>query len=232
MTERDRSPDRDITGDICDILVFAGTSISHEDASKVLHATYWPPVSRGDMDLAVEKGYKIIGIIDGIFFSSAAVAHKEIIKAIQENVTVIGGCSMGALRASELDIHGMEGVGRIYGWYRDGVLEDDDEVAVATNPDTYEPVSSPMVNIRETLKAAFDSGLITHHECQRITEIAKSTHYTERSYLGITKEAYREGVTTEHKASELLSFCLENECDVKREDALLVLEKIKGIIEG
>jgi hypothetical protein len=35
----------------------------------------------------------------------------------------------------------MIGVGRVYEWYRDGVIEDDDEVAVATNPDTFEPVS-------------------------------------------------------------------------------------------
>jgi Uncharacterized conserved protein len=212
------------------ILVFAGTSISHEDAAKVLDATYWPPISRGDIDKAIRQGYVTIGIIDGIFFSRAAVAHKEIIRAIKEGMTVVGGCSMGALRASELDVHGMTGVGQIYEWYRDGVIEDDDEVAVATNPDTFEPVSNPMVNIRETFKAALESGIISDDEFSHITELAKRTHYTERSYFGITKEASRKGIIAEDKASELLRFCMESECNVKREDALLVLEKIKQIL--
>ena len=222
MSENTRTPAK--------VLIFAGTSIRHGDAREVLDATYWPPVSRGDIDKAIRHGYTVIGIIDGIFFSRAAVAHKEIIRAIKEEITVVGGCSMGALRASELDIHGMTGVGQIYEWYRDGVIEDDDEVAVATNPDTFEAVSNPMVNIRETFKAALKSDIINGDEFRHITELAKKTHYTERSYFGITKGASREGIIPEDKANELLKFCIENECDIKREDALLVLEKIKQII--
>ena len=212
------------------VLVFAGTSIGHKDAVEVLDATYWPPISRGDIEKAMKQGYTVIGIIDGIFFSRADVAHKEIIRAIKEGIMVIGGCSMGALRASELDVYGMTGVGQIYEWYRDGVIEDDDEVAVATNPDTFEPVSNPMINIRETFKAAFKSSIINNDELRRISELAKSTHYTERSYFGITRQALREGIIPEDKASKLLKFCTENESDLKREDALLVLEKIKQIL--
>lgn len=164
------------------VLIFAGSSINHEDAAEILDATYWPPISRGDIGKAASEGYEIIGIIDGIFFSRAAAAHKEIINVIKSGVIVIGGCSMGALRASELDIHGMEGVGTIYGWYRDGVIEDDDEVAVATNPDTFESVSSPMVNIRETLKAANSAGIIDNEQCELITQLAKK-HITQKEVI-------------------------------------------------
>lgn len=66
-------------------------------------------------------------------------------------VTVVGGCSMGAFRASELDTHGMIWVGRIYEWYRDGVVESDDEVAVTFHPEMFEPLSVPLVNIRTNL---------------------------------------------------------------------------------
>ncbi|WP_292467185.1 TfuA-related McrA-glycine thioamidation protein [Methanolobus sp.] len=218
---------RENTKFLAKALIFAGTSISHEDAAKVLDATYWPPISRGDVNKAICQGYTVIGIIDGMFFSRAAVGHKEIIRATKEGITVVGGCSMGALRASELDVHGMTGVGQIYEWYRDGVIEDDDEVAVAINPDTFEPVSNPMVNIRETFKVALRSQIINDDEFRHVTELAKRTHYTERSYYGITKRASREGIIPEDKADELLRFCIENECDVKRDDALLVLEKIK-----
>jgi len=212
-------------------VVFTGTSISHSDAEEILDGvTLLPPVYRGNVEKAVRDGYKLIGIIDGIFFSRAAVKHKEITRAIEAGVTVVGGCSMGALRASELDVHGMIGVGKIYEWYRDGVIEDDDEVAVATNPDTFESVSAPMVNIRETFRAASREGIIDENSCRLLTDLAKRTHYGERSYFGITKEAVNTGILSEEKASELLTYCRDHETDVKREDAVQVLEKIKELM--
>lgn len=211
-------------------LAFTGTSISHEEARKILGIDYRPPVFRGNMEDAVRAGYTLIGIIDGVFFSRAAIAHKEIIRAMDAGVTVVGGCSMGALRASELDVHGMIGVGRIYEWYRDGVIEDDDEVAVATNPDTFEPVSSPMVNIRETLLAASAKGIIDHESCTGLIDLAKRTHYAERNYFWLTKEASRNGIISEPKASELLAYCREHEADIKRQDAVMVLEKMKELL--
>lgn len=212
-------------------LVFTGTSISHEDAKAILNGvTFRPPVFRGNVEKAVREGYKLIGIIDGVFFSRSAVTHKEIVRAMEAGVTVVGGCSMGALRASELDVHGMKGVGNIYEWYRDGVIEDDDEVAVTTNPDTFEPVSAPMVNIRETLKAACSEGIINEENCKLLTDLAKRTHYGDRSYFGITKEASRKGVISEEKASELFAYCRDHERDIKREDALLVIEKVKELM--
>jgi hypothetical protein len=61
---------------------------------------------------------------------------------------------MGALRAAELDWLGMIGLGRIYEWYRDGVTEDDSEVALSyatkesPNGPLYYPQSVPLVDIR------------------------------------------------------------------------------------
>lgn len=212
-------------------LVFTGTSISHKDAKNILEGvTFKPPVFRGNVEKAVKEGYTLIGIIDGVFFSKSAVTHKEIVRAMEAGVTVVGGCSMGALRASELDTHGMIGVGKIYEWYRDGVIEDDDEVAVTTNPDTFEPVSSPMVNIRETFMAACADEVIDKKGCELLTGLAKRTHYGERSYFGITKEASRKGMISEEKASELLIYCRDHERDIKREDAILVLEKVKELM--
>lgn len=211
-------------------LAFTGTSISHEDARKILDIDYQPPVFRGNMESAARAGYTLIGIIDGVFFSRAAIAHKEITRAMEAGVTVVGGCSMGALRASELDVHGMIGVGSIYEWYRDGVIEDDDEVAVATNPDTFEPVSSPMVNIRETLLAASREKVIDEENCTKLIAFAKKMHYTERSYFGLTKEAVRAGIIPEDVASELFNYCRTHEVDIKRQDAMLVLEKMKELL--
>ncbi len=211
------------------IVVFTGTSIRYTEARSVLDATYRPPIFRGNIDQVLREGYGIIGIIDGIFFNRAAVAHKEILRALESGVKVVGGGSMGALRASELDVHGMIGVGRIYEWYRDGVLEDDDEVAVATNPDTFEPVSVPMVNIRETLKTACREGIITSVVCAQLIDIAKKTQYGQRSYLGIIRQGILIGSLSEELGKKLLDYCRNQETDVKKEDAIMVLNKIKEL---
>jgi TfuA protein len=211
-------------------VVFTGTSISHEDAIRILDVDYQPPIFRGNMETAVRAGYKLIGIIDGVFFSRAAVAHKEIIRAMDAGVTVVGGCSMGALRASELDVHGMIGVGKIYEWYRDGTIEDDDEVAVATNPDTFEPVSDPMVNIRETLLAASHEGVIGEENCTALIALAKKMHYSERSYFGLAKKAAIEKIISENQAAGVLAYCREHEVNLKRQDAVKVLEKMREIL--
>jgi len=212
-------------------VIFTGNSISHEDAKKFLRANYQPPVRRFQLDKFVQKGYKIIGIIDGIFFDRAAVGHREILSALDAGVKVVGGASMGALRASELDTHGMIGVGKIYGWYRDGIIESDDEVAVSTNPDTFEPISAPLVNIRETLKAALTAGIINEKEHNDLLGLAINTYYPDRSYLGLIKEGIKKGMIPEEKMNSVLGFCAAKGIDVKKEDAILVLETVKKLIE-
>ena len=67
---------------------------------------------------------------------------------------------MGALRASELDGFGMIGVGKIYACFKQGLIEADDEVAVAYNPVTFAPVSDPLVNIRFALHSLVQTGVV------------------------------------------------------------------------
>jgi hypothetical protein len=212
-------------------VIFTGNSISHEDAKKILRANYQPPVRRFQLEKFVQKGYRVVGIIDGIFFDRAAVGHREIMSALDAGVKVVGGASMGALRASELDTHGMIGVGKVYGWYRDGVIESDDEVAVSTNPDTFEPISAPLVNMRETLRSALATGIISEKEHNDLLELAIKTYYPDRSYLGLVKEGTKRGLIPEERMKSVLDFCITKGVDVKREDAILVLETVKKLIE-
>lgn len=212
-------------------VIFTGNSISHEDAKKILKANYQPPVRRFQLEKFVQQGYKVMGIIDGIFFDRAAVGHREIISALNAGVKIVGGASMGALRASELDTYGMIGVGKVYEWYRDGIIESDDEVAVSTNPDTFEPISVPLVNIRETLKAAMAAGLVDEKEYKDLLELAINTYYPDRSYLGLTKEGVKKGLIPEEKRKKLFDFCINSEIDIKRLDAVLVLETVKKLVE-
>ena len=65
---------------------------------------------------------------------------------------MVGGASMGALRASELDDFGMIGVGRVYQDYRMGIIESDDDVAVVINPETFEQLSEAFISMNYNLK--------------------------------------------------------------------------------
>jgi hypothetical protein len=212
------------------VVVYTGTSINYHDAMKILNADYRPPVKRNDIKRIMRNPPDIIGIIDGVFFDRASVAHREIIDAIKSGVIVVGGGSMGALRASELDSYGMIGVGMIYDMYRSGVLESDDEVAVTFDQDTMETLSVPLVNIRATLGFAVESGLLEHEIADSILDIARKLFYPDRNYRNIVHESIKKGIISDPDQGKLLDLLLEHEVDVKREDAVRVLEKIKGLI--
>jgi hypothetical protein len=216
-----------------EIVIYTGISLSWADAGALLDADYRPPVKRNDIN--IQPGRKkpdIIGIIDGIFFDRAAVGHREIIRALKAGVIVVGGSSMGALRASELDSYGMIGVGRIYEWYRDGIIESDDEVAVTFHPETLEPLSIPLVNIRTTLEYAAGAGMIDTYQTDILLQIARSMYYPNRSYHAIVKAGVKAGIITLSRQDEILDFLIKNEVDVKRDDALLVIRKIRQLAES
>jgi hypothetical protein len=210
-------------------VVYTGTSISHSDARKILDADYRPPIRRHDIRRLLKYPPEIIGIIDGVFFDNAAVAHREIIEAIKSGVIVVGGASMGALRASELDSYGMIGVGRIYEMYRDGIIESDDEVAVTFDGETNEQLSTPLVNIRLTVKAALDSGILRKEQATAFMDIARKTFYPDRNYRNILRECEKKGILEGSLAKNLQDFINKNQIDVKRQDAILVLLKIKEL---
>lgn len=210
-------------------VVFTGTSISHSDAKKILDAEYRQPVRRDDIRKLMGSPPDMIGIIDGVFFDSAAVAHREIIEALRSGVTVVGGASMGALRASELAPYGMLGVGRIYGMYKNGTIESDDEVAVTFNAETMEALSIPLVNVRLTVKAMQEAGVLSEEQAASIVDITRKIFYPDRNYRNIVNECVKKGVIGEAKKEELLDQLKKYEVDVKREDAVLVLERIREL---
>ena len=108
--------------------------------------------------------------MDGVFASSPATWHKEILLALEDGITVYGASSMGALRAAELAPFGMVGVGQIYEAYQDGVYTDDDEVALLHGParSDYRELSEAMVNIRATVAHAVACGIITAESAGRV----------------------------------------------------------------
>jgi len=211
------------------VVVFVGPSLEPETAKNILDAEYRPPASRGDIFKAVREGAKIIGLIDGVFFQACAIAHREILYALEKGVKVIGASSMGALRASELDLFGMEGVGEIYELYRKGELVSDDEVALIFEPESFKPLSEPMVNMRYNLGLAEERGIINGEEKEKILSIAKSLYYPERDYERILTLAG--GEVEKEVLERLKKFLTEERRDLKQEDAIEALRRIKTIMK-
>jgi len=173
-------------------IIFAGPTLPPADRPAGDAAFEWhPPVSQGELYRAALTRPAAIGVVDGYFEVVPTVWHKEILWAMAEGIPVYGAASIGALRAAELDVFGMRGIGRVYEDFRDGVLADDDEVAVLHGPAElgYKPLTEAMVDIRATLAAASQAGILTAVAAARLTEISKSLFYKERTYSSILAAA-------------------------------------------
>lgn len=219
------------------IIVFAGptlrarevrTALAHVSAEVVV----LPPVQQGDILREMGDPPAAICILDGYFFQVPAVLHKEILFAIDRGMRVLGAASMGALRAAELDELGMEGVGVIYGLFRDGTLDADDEVAVLHGglEDEFRPQSDALVNIRLNLEAAVRSGLVSAVAARRIVDAARAEHFTRRSFKALLR-ANAVGLAA-HELSALSSFLSTELVDWKRRDALDLLALVAARTSG
>jgi hypothetical protein len=210
-------------------IVFAGPSLPPRLRPAEPGIEWRPPVRQGDLYRAALTGPAAIGVIDGYFEVVPTVWHKEILWAMAQGIHVFGAASIGALRAAELDVFGMRGIGRIYEAYRDGIIEDDDEVAVLHGPEElgYPPLTEAMVNIRASLDAALQCGVVGHEVAERLTEIAKSLFYKERTYDAVLRAAADCGLST----ATLRAFpewFPTGRIDQKRRDAEAMLDAIRA----
>jgi TfuA protein len=209
------------------IVVFLGPSLSRDRAEQILEADYRPPAKRGDIYQAARDGAEIILLIDGVFFQECSVAHKEIIYALEAGARVLGACSMGALRASELDVYGMEGIGKIYLAYKGGQLVSDDEVALVFDPFSYEPGSEPLVNIRFNLDLARQMGVISDSCKDQLFRSAQARYFPDRSYERMLSDAAN--LEAEKELQRFREFLAKDKRDFKEEDAILALERVRDM---
>lgn len=166
-------------------VAFVGPSIPSARIPSAVRerVTLLPPVKQGDVLRVVEAGATHVGIIDGYFDHVPSVWHKEILLAMERGVVVCGAASMGALRAAELGSFGMIGVGRVFEMFRDGVLEDDDEVALVHGPPDHDfrPMSEAMVNLRDLVERAIASGAVSRTDGASALALLKAAPYPSRT---------------------------------------------------
>jgi hypothetical protein len=205
-------------------VVFVGPTLPLESIEHERDVVFLPPVSQGDVLRAVRRRPRAIGIIDGYFSGAPSVWHKEILYAISQSIPVFGSASMGALRAAELHSFGMQGVGRIFESYRDGLLEDDDEVAVIHGPPEtgFVPLSEAMVNIRATLAKAATENVISDASRDALVNSAKALFFHRRDWPVVLETGLAEGIAA-GEIEALRSWLPRGRLDQKREDAIAML---------
>ena len=207
--------------------VFLGPSLGRDAPASTPDLAILPPAARGDLYRAATAGARIVGLIDGYFDGVPAVAHKEILWAIDSGVRVLGAASMGALRAAELAPYGMEGVGEIYAAFAGG-LEGDDEVAVLHGPAEtgWMALSEAMVDVRATLAAATGAGVLDPAAAEAVASAAKALFYKERRWPAILGAAEADAAALRRFEAWLPQGRVER----KRADALLLLERVRALL--
>jgi hypothetical protein len=208
------------------VVVFLGPTLRHEEAREHLDARYLPPVGMGDVWGLMSDPPRAIVIIDGVFEHLPAVWHKEILWALSHGVRVFGASSMGALRAAELNSFGMEGVGRVFEMFRDGVLEDDDEVAVVHGDAAsgFRSMSDAMINMRDGLARAEARGVISSRSRELLVAHAKSLFYADRSWATLVAEGVPRA-----ELDGVRAFVRTERTDLKRSDAIAALDHVRRL---
>ncbi|HCI78065.1 MAG TPA: hypothetical protein DHW02_00055, partial [Ktedonobacter sp.] len=210
-------------------LVFAGPTLSSEQIHAIAPAVdVYPPVASGELLRLPLASGDLVAIIDGFYFQSGAVRHKEILALMQRGIHVWGAASMGALRAAELAPFGMRGFGRIYEAYVQGEIEGDDEVAVLHSSEEMGNIhlTEALVNIRYACQSAVKANILSFEECELIIHTASVLPFFERSYAHILHDAREQGLP--EKSEHLFrNYLVQEAPNLKRQDALELIEALR-----
>lgn len=207
-------------------VLFAGPSV-HGCRFEHPTVSVRPPASHGDLQAAVLQGATVIGLVDGLFESIAAVWHKEILFALSEGVTVLGAASLGALRAAECQTFGMIAVGEVARRYARGELDDDAAVAQIHGPAElgFVPLTEALVDCEAAVTALGRSGVLLESEAAALLASARALFFKERTWQAVLGLA---GIP-ESRAPQLLSMLKRRQTSLKRRDALQLVEVMEAL---
>jgi hypothetical protein len=189
-----------------------------------------PPAVAGDGIAALDAKPRAVVLVDGLFDRYPAIRHKELLALIDAGVAVIGGASMGALRAAELHTLGMIGVGRIFQAYAAGRLAGDDEVAVLHGPEEmgWAPLTLPLVNVRATLARAVRGRIVSPAVARGLRAQAARIFFQERTWQTLLAAAAGAGVASAAELDAFAAWAGHGYVDLKQLDAQQCLAAALG----
>jgi YcaO-like protein with predicted kinase domain len=139
-----------------------------------------PPAVCGDLAALIDDPPPAVGLADGCFELAPTVWHKELLDLIAHGVAVLGGASLGAIRAAELATHGMRGVGTVFVAYAAGAVVRDDAVMLDHAPAEldHRPLTLALVDAEHALRQV----AMPSEERRVLQRIARTTHYRDRTW--------------------------------------------------
>jgi hypothetical protein len=205
-------------------VLFAGPSIHGLGIESSGDLLVCGPARCGDILASALDGAAAIGLVDGFFATERSVWHKEILFALSRGVRVLGAASMGALRAAECDRFGMEGVGRIYTEYRDGVRIADSDVALLHGPAEidYCPLTVALVDADATIAELARLGRLKPDDAQGLLDAAHRLHFTRRTWPTVARMAGLEEAVVARVLKDVEVF----KVDRKKQDAVALVERM------
>jgi hypothetical protein len=207
--------------------VYCGLTLpAPEVTARLPEAEVSTPVRRGDLLRDVASGVHVVVIIDGLFHHSLAVSCGELMDALRAGIRVYGASSMGALRASELDVHGMIGFGRVYELVRRSPFFRDDFVAQTLSMESGQALSHAWVDLHFRLAELAHSRRVNPRDVPRVERLLRELHYSERSPAALRHLQQRQPRL--RAILERLSVPFESQ---KRKDALGVLQRCAKDLE-
>lgn len=207
------------------VVIFAGPSLNGARPEDVESR---PSARRGDLAALTRRGECVVVLIDGAFFQVGSVTHREILDTLRSGLPVIGAASMGALRASELQAHGMVGIGTVYGAVRRGLIIDDSELAVAMASDGHAALTVPLVTIRCYLAVAMQHGF-PEETLRAAWSDAHAVYFLDRNEAALLHRWRASGLTA--LAAHYQS--LHRACyDVKQRDAAEAIRYAAALARG
>jgi hypothetical protein len=176
--------------------VFAGPSLSGSPVLELDGVCPHPPIAHGDVYRLRASRDDAVLIVDGVYQHTAPVRHKEILDLHAAGVPVYGTASLGALRACELQGHGMTGLGTVFGWYRDGRLVSDADVALTHGDEDigFRAFTHALVSILSVADRLVADGRLDPAAASRTVELARSVHFSMRTNAALLASADEEAL--------------------------------------
>jgi hypothetical protein len=213
-------------------IVFIGPSLDTEKARKIFNADYRPPAKKGDflslLSCINDDDRVIVGLVDGLFLQDYPPTPIEVFQLlVKKNMLVLGGASLGALRAVELEKYGMVGIGKIFELYKKNKIAADDEVAVTFAAENQQLQSEAMIDIRYNLFIASSKGVIDKNTKRAAAKVAKSIYFPHRNYEHIIEETKRQYPLFSDYLESFRSYISKNRQSLKEKDAIKLVNYAK-----
>jgi len=173
------------------IKVYSLLTLQREEVQRILpDAVVASPIQRGDLLKDICLPCNVVVIIDGRFHQSLAVSPAEIMDAMRCGIRIYGASSMGALRAAELEFHGMIGCGQIFEFIKGRKFFRDDFLGQSFDPATGRPISTPFIDFIFNLENLVSMGTIDRKAFKILSRAFAALHYSDRN-LGNLKARLR-----------------------------------------